>query len=584
MATISLYKSKINNMPGLIKDVKKSVTDFKSELANLKNKSLQVNKSICNLDDVISNISTSTQTQEQKVATLESFQKNCERFITDAARIDSNVADIVNQNKDDFYNKYNYLKPECEKSGWEKFCDGVKAVGEWCKENWESIAKIVFTVVIIAALGIASVLTGGVLATILAGAFWGALIGGALGGVMGGITSVISGGSFLEGFANGALTGAITGAITGAACTGIGLVGQAFGTGIKCIDTIGKIVKVTSQVTRVISFGMDGFDIVAMGLGLFDPNNPLVKLNQKLHSSVLYNGLQIGVNALAIFTGAAASTMKCFVAGTMILTATGLVAIENIEAGDKVISTNTETFEVAEKAVLETYVRETFELVDLTINGELIKTTHDHPFFVKDVGFVNAGELYLGDKLLDSNGNTLIVEDSKGEILNEPVKVYNFQVEDFHTYHVGKNDVLVHNATDAYKALRKVTPSQKSRDAVNRDNIRKDGKLIDPVYGYEVERYEADHIMPLKEITEQPGFDQLSFEDQRAVVDIPENIMGLGKATNASKGAKPISEWSGHSRLGPIPKEIKKLLLQKDKAARQAVTDAIEERLKNGNI
>lgn len=29
----------------------------------------------------------------------------------------------------------------------------------------------------------------------------------------------------------------------------------------------------------------------------------------------------------------------------------------------------------------------------------------------------------------------------------EPVKVYNFGVEDFHTYYVGKNCVLVHNAS-----------------------------------------------------------------------------------------------------------------------------------------
>ena len=35
-----------------------------------------------------------------------------------------------------------------------------------------------------------------------------------------------------------------------------------------------------------------------------------------------------------------------------------MVAIENIKAGDKVISTNHETFETAEKTVLETYIRE----------------------------------------------------------------------------------------------------------------------------------------------------------------------------------------------------------------------------------
>ena len=446
MATISLYASKINNMPGLIKDVKKSVTDYKSELSNLKKKSLQVNKSICNLDDVISAISTSTQTQEEKVESLETFQANSEQFIEDTVRIDSDVADLINQRKEEFYNEYSYLKPDSEKNGWEKFCDGVKSVGEWCKDNWQSIVKIVVAVVIIAALGIASVLTGGTLAVILAGAFWGALIGGALGGIMGGVTSVINGGSFLEGFADGLLSGTVSGAITGAACAGIGLAGQAFGKGVSCLSRLGSVLKTTSQVTRVVSLGMDGFDMLAMGIGLFDPNNPLVQINQKLHSSVIYNGLQLSVNALAIFTGAATTTMKCFVAGTMILTATGLVAIEHIKAGNKVISTNPETFEVAEKTVLETYVRETTELVHLTINGELIKTTHDHPFYVKDVGFVSAGELYIGDKLLDSNGNMLLVEDREIENLDEPVKVYNFQVEDFHTYHIGENGILVHNA------------------------------------------------------------------------------------------------------------------------------------------
>jgi len=128
--------------------------------------------------------------------------------------------------------------------------------------------------------------------------------------------------------------------------------------------------------------------MLAMGISLFDPSNALVEFNRKLHSNALYNGFQIAVNALAVFTAGAASTMKCFVAGTMILTVAGLVAIENIKAGDKVIATNPETFEVAEKTVLETYVRETTELLHLTINGEVIKTTFEHPFYVKDVGLL----------------------------------------------------------------------------------------------------------------------------------------------------------------------------------------------------
>ncbi|OPX41833.1 hypothetical protein CLHUN_42990 [Ruminiclostridium hungatei] len=38
------------------------------------------------------------------------------------------------------------------------------------------------------------------------------------------------------------------------------------------------------------------------------------------------------------------------------------------------------------------------------------------------------------------------MENRKIEITDEPTKVYNFQVDDFHTYHVGDNGVLVHNA------------------------------------------------------------------------------------------------------------------------------------------
>lgn len=55
----------------------------------------------------------------------------------------------------------------------------------------------------------------------------------------------------------------------------------------------------------------------------------------------------------------------------------GMVAIENIKAGDKVISTNPETMETAEKTVLETYIREVTTLVHLTVNGEEIITTEN---------------------------------------------------------------------------------------------------------------------------------------------------------------------------------------------------------------
>ena len=84
----------------------------------------------------------------------------------------------------------------------------------------------------------------------------------------------------------------------------------------------------------------------------------------------------------------------------------------------------------------------------MAINGEEIVTTETHPFYVNDRGFVNAGELIVGDELLDVNGNVLLVENFDVELTDEPTTVYNFQVEDFHTYHVCTLGVLVHNAGD----------------------------------------------------------------------------------------------------------------------------------------
>jgi hypothetical protein len=137
---------------------------------------------------------------------------------------------------------------------------------------------------------------------------------------------------------------------------------------------------------------------------------------------------------------------SCFVAGTLVMAVAGMVAIEKIKSGDKVISTDPETMETSPKTVPETYIKEVTTLVHLNVNGEEIITTVDHPFYVKNQGFIKAGELIVGDELLDVNGNVLLVENFDIELTDKPVKVYNFQVEDFHTYHVGENGVWVHNA------------------------------------------------------------------------------------------------------------------------------------------
>ena len=179
MATIALYAGKLNQMPGLIKDAKKSVDKLKTELSDLQKKAYNVDSSVCDLSEVISSIQASAQTQEDRIAALENFQANSEEFICEVVRIDQNVADTVNQNKENFFKQYEYLKPECEKSGWEKFCDKLEAIGEWCKKHWKLIVTVVVVVVAVVLIVATAGATLGPMMTILLGAAKGLVAGAA---------------------------------------------------------------------------------------------------------------------------------------------------------------------------------------------------------------------------------------------------------------------------------------------------------------------------------------------------------------------------------------------------------------------
>ena len=494
MATIALYAGKMNQMSSLLKDAKKSVSDYQSELFSLKSRTLNINRSVCDLDDVIGSVQASTQLQEQKMDSLETLSRNVENFIADVVRIDDDAAEAINQSKEEFYDKYNYLKPKCEKNLWEKICDGFAAAGEWCKEHWKLIITAVLVIASVAVIILSGGTALGALGPVLLMIAQGTIIGAVSGGLIGGLSSLLTGGSFLGGFEEGAFSGAIGGAIFG----GLGAAGQAIGKGISCIYKIGKFIKGLSIVSGAVSSGMAVFDLLAMADLLIDSdNNWLYEMNQKLHSSTAYNWFQLGVSALAVFTGGMSQTMTCFVAGTMILTAAGLTAIEHIKAGDKVISTNPETFETAEKSVLKTYVRQTDKLIHLVIGGEEIITTETHPFYVKDRGFVEAGELQAGEHLLNVNGKELLIEEFWSERLDEPETVYNFQVEDFHTYFVGENKIWVHNA-DYPTSVKQLYDNSKPG---KRTKGRTEQRIVDGDFNTALRDFETLHPTDVKSIS-----------------------------------------------------------------------------------
>ena len=115
------------------------------------------------------------------------------------------------------------------------------------------------------------------------------------------------------------------------------------------------------------------------------------------------------------------------------------------------------------------------------MNGEEIVTTVDHPFYVNSRGFVKAGELAIGYELLDVNGNVLLVEKFNVELTDEPTTVYNFQVEDFHTYHVSGFGVLVHNAEYSPEKMQKIKARQKAGHEYEKNQHEKLKQKIQPL-------------------------------------------------------------------------------------------------------
>jgi intein/homing endonuclease len=81
-------------------------------------------------------------------------------------------------------------------------------------------------------------------------------------------------------------------------------------------------------------------------------------------------------------------------------------------------------------------------MYELTINGNVLKVTDIHPFYVrksdssKDYAWVEAQDLKVGDALLMSDGK--LVKIDKINHYNNQETVYNLEVEGNHDYFVDK--------------------------------------------------------------------------------------------------------------------------------------------------
>ncbi|WP_042196920.1 polymorphic toxin-type HINT domain-containing protein [Paenibacillus camerounensis] len=189
-------------------------------------------------------------------------------------------------------------------------------------------------------------------------------------------------------------------------------------------------------------------------------------------------------------TAAKKAGCNCFTAGTKVQTDEGEKPIEEIEVGDRVLSKNEETGEQAYKEVTHLYRNDKEIIFELTVGDQVIETTDNHPFWVEGKGYVLAADLQVGDRLQQSNGNTLTIDKINIVKHDEKVEVYNFTVADFHTYFVSDLGIWVHNTGCD---VMKVWDLEGTGDAISKknlkditENMKKNGWVGDPIEIYQV--------------------------------------------------------------------------------------------------
>ncbi len=77
------------------------------------------------------------------------------------------------------------------------------------------------------------------------------------------------------------------------------------------------------------------------------------------------------------------------------------------------------------------------------IDGEIVETTPEHPFYTAEGEWVNAADLQVGDQIHSLEGEYGTVE--RVTVITQTETMYNLTVNEAHTFFVGDGAWLVHN-------------------------------------------------------------------------------------------------------------------------------------------
>ncbi|WP_430613958.1 polymorphic toxin-type HINT domain-containing protein [Flavobacterium sp. JP2137] len=134
----------------------------------------------------------------------------------------------------------------------------------------------------------------------------------------------------------------------------------------------------------------------------------------------------------------------CFLAGTLVKTTTGKVAIEDVVPGQQVYAYNFALDKLEVRSVTEIYRNRTEVYICIQTQNGKIEATGKHQFWNPlEKKWIMANSLEVGMNLLDSKGQYIVIQSL--EITASIVPTYDLEIEELHNYYVGEDEVLTHN-------------------------------------------------------------------------------------------------------------------------------------------
>jgi hypothetical protein len=199
--------------------------------------------------------------------------------------------------------------------------------------------------------------------------------------------------------------------------------------------------------------------------------------------------------------GATGVECGCLEAGTLVATPEGLQPIERIAIGQLVLAVNEVTGDVAPKRVTDLIRPDPKPLYALHVldsggEAERFHATDDHPWKVEGKGWTQTIDLKPGDRVDTSSGADLVV--TSLELTKRTEKTYNLTVADWHTFMIGEDMAVVHNAcppSGVPSSWLSIPPTKNDRlNFVNPANkhqfvrVKQDGTIVQMHDGRAVDR------------------------------------------------------------------------------------------------